>query len=115
MHVAERDIRYHLGGSLANSIHGVPRATLDADVVAFMDVQHIPLLVQALQSTFYLSETAMHQALAQQDGFPSFNLIHLAMGVKIAVFVPPATPYAESRMARALPAAFEEDPQARRL
>ena len=37
------------------------------------------------------------------------------MGVKIAVFVPPATPYAAARMARALPAAFEEDPQARRL
>jgi hypothetical protein len=108
-------IRYHLGGSLASSIHGVPRATLDADVVAFMGTQHIPLLVQALQATFYLSETEMREALAQPEGFPSFNLIHLTMGVKIDVFVPPATPYAESRMARALPAAFEEDPQARRF
>ena len=106
-------IRYYLGGSLASSIHGVPRATLDADVVAFMADFHIPILVQALQDTFYLSETAMHEALEQQDGYPSFNLIHLTMGVKIDVFVPPSTPYDEARMARAHPTAFEEDPQAR--
>ena len=37
------------------------------------------------------------------------------MGIKIDVFVPPATSYAESRMARAQPAAFEETPQARRF
>jgi len=108
-------IRYYLGGSLASSIHGVPRATLDADVVAFMADYHIPILVQSLQDTFYLSETAMHEALDQQDGYPAFNLIHLTMGVKIDVFVPPSTPYDESRMARAHPAAFEEDPQARRF
>ncbi|HYF64801.1 MAG TPA: hypothetical protein VD886_18395 [Herpetosiphonaceae bacterium] len=65
--------------------------------------------------TFYLSETEMREALAQREGYPSFKLIHLAMGVKIDVFVQPATTYAATRMAQAVPAAFEEDPQARRL
>jgi len=57
----------------------------------------------------------MRDALAQQDGFPSFNLIHLTMGVKIDVSVQPTSPYATTRMARAVPAAFEEAPYARRL
>jgi hypothetical protein len=28
------EIRWFLGGSLASSVHGIPRATLDADIVA---------------------------------------------------------------------------------
>ena len=27
------ELRFHLGGSLASTIHGVPRQTLDADLV----------------------------------------------------------------------------------
>ncbi|HEY1017261.1 MAG TPA: hypothetical protein VGE07_31395, partial [Herpetosiphonaceae bacterium] len=34
-------IAYHIGGSLASSIHGIPRVTLDADVVARIEDKHI--------------------------------------------------------------------------
>ena len=28
------EVRWFLGGSLASSVHGIPRATLDADIAA---------------------------------------------------------------------------------
>ncbi|MBK9095951.1 MAG: hypothetical protein IPM84_24990 [Anaerolineae bacterium] len=38
-------IPYAVGGSLASSLHGVMRATLDADIVADVQLAHIPTLV----------------------------------------------------------------------
>ena len=39
--VLERlEVEYVVGGSLATSLHGIPRATLDVDIVA--DLQHPP-------------------------------------------------------------------------
>ncbi len=36
-------IRYLVGRSLASSLHGIPRATNDVDMVAEMTEAHIPL------------------------------------------------------------------------
>lgn len=99
---------YHLGGSLASSLHGMPRATLDVDLVAQLEPAHIPVLVAELAPLFYCSETEMQDALAHDTMFPSFNLIHLTMGVKIDVFVPPPSPYLESRLSRSVAIALDE-------
>ena len=34
-------VRYYVGGSVASSIHGVPRASIDADVIAELGAQHV--------------------------------------------------------------------------
>lgn len=47
-------IAYHIGGSLASSIHGIPRATLDADVVARIEDKHILALLTNLTTAFYI-------------------------------------------------------------
>ncbi|ABX07646.1 conserved hypothetical protein (plasmid) [Herpetosiphon aurantiacus DSM 785] len=99
---------YHLGGSLASSLHGMPRATLGIDLVAQLEPAHIPVLVAELSPQFYCSETEMQEALAHEMMFPSFNLIHRTMGVKIDVFVPPPSPYLESRLARSVAIALDE-------
>ena len=99
---------YHIGGSLASSLHGMPRATLDIDVVAQLEPAHIPVLVADLSPLFYCSETEMQEALAHATMFPSFNLIHLTMGVKIDVFVPPPSPYLASRLSRSVAIALDE-------
>lgn len=41
-------VRWFLGGSLASSIHGTPRATFDADIMADFRPQHVKPLLKAL-------------------------------------------------------------------
>jgi hypothetical protein len=43
------NIEYLVGGSLASSIHGIPRATLDVDIVADLRKAHVKPLVAALE------------------------------------------------------------------
>ena len=47
-------IQYYVGGSLASSLHGIPRATQDVDIIADIALQHIPKLVNALEAEFYI-------------------------------------------------------------
>lgn len=77
-------IPYLVGGSLASSLHGIPRATQDADVVAGIDAMHVPDLVAAFGKAFYLDEGAIREAVELRA---SFNLIHLETLFKIDVFV----------------------------
>ncbi len=76
---------YALGGSLASSVHGVPRSTNDSDIVADIRVEHVDALVQALTSTFYIDGDAIRDAIQHRG---SFNVIHLASMFKVDVFLP---------------------------
>lgn len=49
-------IPYLVGGSLASSLHGIPRATQDADVVAGIEPTHVAHFVGAFGEAFYLNE-----------------------------------------------------------
>jgi hypothetical protein len=69
------NIRYFVGGSLASSLHGVPRATQDVDIVADIKNEHIPQLVKAFGTEFYIDADMIREAIQQQT---SFNIIHLA-------------------------------------
>lgn len=77
-------IRYLVGGSLASSLHGIPRATNDVDMVAEMTEAHIPLLVKALETEFYIDAEMIQDAVQHQS---SFNVIHLATMFKVDIFV----------------------------
>ena len=46
------DIRYLVGGSLASSLYGIPRATHDVDIIAEIANENIQELVKALESDF---------------------------------------------------------------
>ncbi len=46
------DVPYAIGGSLASTLHGVMRATLDADLVAALQPHHAAPLAQALRAAF---------------------------------------------------------------
>ena len=45
-------VDYVLGGSLASAVHGVMRATMDADLVADLDLAQVDPFVQALGEAF---------------------------------------------------------------
>ena len=63
-HTLERlAIPYAVGGSLASSVHGVMRSTLDVDILADMRLEHIQPLVAALSEEFYADEEMMRDAI----------------------------------------------------
>jgi hypothetical protein len=67
------EVRYVIGGSLASALHGVARATMDADLVADLKPQHVRPLVEKLAGAFYVDEDAVRTAVASRR---SFNAIH---------------------------------------
>jgi hypothetical protein len=77
-------IPYLVGGSLASSLHGIPRATNDVDMVADIKYEHISALIKALEAEFYIDGEMIKEAIQQQR---SFNVIHLATMFKIDVFI----------------------------
>ena len=80
----ELKIPYHVGGSLASSVHGVPRQTNDLDLVADLTPAAAAVLVLRLRDRFYIDGEMIRRAIRRRS---SFNLVHLATGFKIDVFI----------------------------
>jgi hypothetical protein len=76
-------VPFFIGGSLASSIHGVPRATMDVDLVVDLRSERIEDLATELGGEFYVDVEALRSAL--QAG-RSFNLIHFASSYKFDLF-----------------------------
>jgi len=49
-------IPYYIGGSIASSVYGMARATMDVDVIADLKVTHIPRLKQILKNEYYIDD-----------------------------------------------------------
>jgi hypothetical protein len=84
------DVPYYIGGSVTSSIHGIPRSTVDIDLVADVQPQHVRSLVKMLESTYYIDAEMILEAVQRQA---SFNLIHLETMLKIDIFVLKNTPF----------------------
>ncbi len=80
-------VAYFIGGSVASSMYGMPRSTMDVDLVADVRPEQVQPLVERLQTAYYIDEQAMREAIDRRS---SFNLIHLATMLKVDVFVPKA-------------------------
>lgn len=91
------EISHHLGGSFASSLHGFPRQTHDVDLVVDLGTQHVPLFVGRLENDFYIEPAMVYEAIRR---CASFNLIHLATGFKIDVFVAGKEPFDRLELAR---------------
>jgi len=85
------------GGSVASSVTGVARATLDVDLVAALSLEHAEPLAAALSQHYYV-DVEMIQHAVRRCG--SFNVIHLATMFKIDVFVLEDTPFGRANMHR---------------
>ena len=104
-------VRCYVGGSVASSIHGVPRASIDADVVAELRPDHVAPLAARLRPFFYLDESRMRDAVERRR---SFNLIHLGTMFKVDVFVSKGRPFDREALTRARPEALGDAPDAPR-
>lgn len=76
-------IPYMVGGSFASSVHGIPRMTYDADLVAEIGLEHVAVLVANLQDEFYVDAEMIREAIQRQS---PFNVIHLQSMFKVDVF-----------------------------
>ena len=90
-------IEYYIRGSVASSAYGMPRATMDVDLVASVETPHVDLLVEVLEAQYYVSTEMINDAIQRRA---SFNLIHLETMVKIDVFLPKDQPYDAEALGR---------------
>jgi hypothetical protein len=97
-------VRYHIGGSFAIAAYGIPRASADVDVVAELRFEHVDMFVSQLEAQYYVNRDRVREAIEERG---SFNLIHLARTMKVDVFVPERTRFAEQEQNRARPEIFE--------
>lgn len=96
--VLERlDIPYVVGGSLASSLHGIPRSTNDADLAVELGQEKVRPLVEALEGRYYVDEERARDAVRRQA---SFNVIELATMFKVDLFVLGAGPLDREELAR---------------
>jgi hypothetical protein len=102
-------VRYYVGGSVASSIHGVPRASIDADVIAELHAEHVAPLAARLSALFYLDDARMRDAVERRL---SFNVIHLATMFKVDVFVSKGRPFDVEASGRARLESLGESPEA---
>jgi len=77
------EIPYLAGGSVASSVHGISRPTLDLDIVADLRLDQADEFAALLQPDFYADVAMMRDALSRGR---SFNVIHYQTSFKVDVF-----------------------------
>jgi|SRR5438132_4869244 len=98
-------IPYHVGGSIASSWYGSPRATADLDVVIEIDRPRLEALGNALRPNFYVSSEAMEEAFRQGG---SFNAVALDAPFKIDFFLLGPRAFDREEFRRAISRSWEE-------
>ena len=78
------NVPYYIGGSIASSVYGIARATMDIDLVSELKQEHVKFLVQTLNKDYFIDENMILDAIKNKS---SFNLIHLETMIKIDVFI----------------------------
>ncbi len=101
-------VGYLVGGSVASSILGEPRATLDVDIVADLQLFHVVFLVEAMTGEFYIDEMMVTEAI---NHCSSFNVIHLDTMIKVDIFILSQEPLAQLEMQRRQQLVITQNPE----
>ncbi len=103
-------VTYAISGPFASALHGMMRATMDADLVADLRMEHVEPLTRALSSAFYADAEMMRGAILHHS---SFNVIHLETMFKVDVFVAKPRAFDRSQLARRQLLVLSETPEHR--
>jgi hypothetical protein len=103
-------VRYSIGGSLASSLSGEPRSTLDVDIVAALEKEHITELTAALEDVFYIDRGAVERGVQMRS---SINVIHIPTSTKVDLFVAGGTIIDEDLLQRRVAVTLGDDPPVR--
>jgi len=91
---------YFVGGSLASSFQGEPRATNDVDIVLELPLGRVDRLVAALGPEFEVDTDMLRDALLHGR---SCNIFYLPIVMKVDLFGVGPAPFDESEFARRRP------------
>jgi len=95
---ARLDIPYLVGGSIASSVYGEPRTTLDVDLVLDLDASGVGAFLEALGSGFHASRDRIETA-ARERGLAS--IVHVPSSLKVDLHFAPRTEAIREEFARA--------------
>jgi hypothetical protein len=101
------EIPYALGGSMASSVLGIPRFTQDADITVEPFLGKELAFTTSFSSEYYLSLRSVEEANRRRT---SFNILNLAVGFKVDIFVRKDRAFEQSVMKRRLRLALPESP-----
>ena len=90
-------VRYLVGGSLASSVSGEPRATMDVDLVVALTQADVEPFLAHLGEGFYADEETLRSAIRARS---SVNLIHRESSTKVDLFILGGTPVDDEQMER---------------
>jgi hypothetical protein len=90
-------VSYHIGDSVASSVYGILRATIDADLVADLRLENVRPLVMQLKTDYYIDEDMIRDAIKRRS---SFNVIHLDTMLKVDVFIPKSRLFDQEELRR---------------
>jgi|SRR5271154_3315416 len=77
------EIPYEVGGSVASSVHGLTRTTLDVDLIVDLKADQIDAFASELQDEFYADASLIREAFSRGR---AANLIHLRSAWKFDLF-----------------------------
>ncbi|NMO19414.1 hypothetical protein HPC49_22450 [Pyxidicoccus fallax] len=80
----QAQVGYFLGGSLASSLQGEPRATNDIDFVVDLKPAQVEPLAQALGSDFEVDVESLRESAARRS---SWNIFHQPTVTKVDLFM----------------------------
>lgn len=83
-------VGFHVGGSLAASVHGLVRTAFDVDLAADLTSESANELACALRDAYLVDGPSLQRAVLWRT---SFSLLHLETLLKIDVFVPADRPF----------------------
>lgn len=101
-------VPYLIGGSLASAVHGLVRATMDADLVADLRLDYAEPLARILGDTFYMDVEAIRDAIRCRS---SFNVIHLETMFKVDIFVSKQRSFDQAQFERRTGQVVATDPE----
>lgn len=97
-------INYMITGSVASSIYGEPRNTLDIDLVVLLEPEQIQQLPRIFpENDFYLPPGDVIAIESRRESRGHFNIIHHETGLKADIYLSrnhPALPWALTHIRR---------------
>lgn len=96
-----------VGGSMASSLHGIPRQTQDADITAEPFPGREVEFAAHFDEAYYVDVEMIRSAMRRRA---SFNVINLHMGFKVDVFIRGDRPFDLSAMQRRGPKPLSASP-----
>jgi hypothetical protein len=97
------NVQGFIGGSVASSLHGLPRATMDIDVIINISHFHVDSMMNAFSDEFYIDQDMVTDAV---KSLSSFNVICLSNMIKVDFFILKRDEYARQEFSRVVLKSF---------